>query len=320
MTVHPCLAPLVLVSLCGLGACGPNGRDAADAEIADTMADAPVEAPAATGVVDVVARDFAFDAPAEIPSGWTTFRMTNAGQQEHFLYLYRLPDGMTYERFLEEAMVPFGNVWNAYAAGEIDRSEAEARFGSELPAWFFTDITPSGGPALTEPGVTAQATVELEPGTYVMECYVKTPDGRWHTELGMQRTLVVNDESTGASPPAADAELTLSNYALASSGPLASGRRTIAVRVEESPEGFMMHDINLFRLEGDASVDEIVAWMDWMDLEGFRAPAPGHSLGGVEHMAAGGTGYLTVDLVPGDYAWVSEGYGARGVAREFTVE
>ncbi|HUP01947.1 MAG TPA: hypothetical protein VM737_10560 [Gemmatimonadota bacterium] len=316
MSVPPYLTRLAaLVTVCGLAACGPGDRAAPDAAIPDTLVDSPAEA----GVVEVTARDFAFEAPAEIPSGWTTIRMRNAGQQEHFLYLYRLPEEVTYERFLEEFMVPFGNVWNAYAAGEIDRSEAEARFGSELPGWFLTEVTPSGGPALTEPGVTSQATVELEPGTYVMECYVKTPDGRWHTELGMQRRLVVTDDSTGAAPPAADAELTLSNYEIATSGGLSAGERTIAVHVEENPEGFMMHDVNLFRLDGDTSVGEIVAWMDWMDIGQFRAPAPGHSLGGVEHMAAGRTGYMTVDLAPGDYAWVSEGYGARGVVREFTV-
>jgi len=46
-------------------------------------------------VVEVTARDFAFDAPDQIPSGWTTFRMTNAGEQEHFLYIYRLPENKT---------------------------------------------------------------------------------------------------------------------------------------------------------------------------------------------------------------------------------
>ena len=60
--------------------------------------------------------------------------------------------------------------------------------------------------------------------------------------------------------------------------------------------------------------------MDWMDLEGFRAPAPGYSLGGVEHMRADQTGYMTVELQPGSYAWVSEGYGVQGMVRKFEVE
>ncbi|MFW6192567.1 MAG: hypothetical protein ACOC83_03685 [Gemmatimonadota bacterium] len=65
---------------------------------------------------------------------------------------------------------------------------------------------------------------------------------------------------------------------------------TVAVHVEEAPEGFMLHDVNLVRRDGDTTVDDVVAWMDWMDLE------------------------------PGSYAWVSEGYGPRGMVEEFTVE
>lgn len=297
-----CFAALLIVS--ALAACGPGERE-----------EMPTDA---AGSLEVTAQDFAFEAPAEIPSGWTTIRMTNAGAQEHFLYMYRLPDDVTYERYEQEVLVAFDTVWNAYAAGELDRPGTEAALGAALPAWFFS-VTPSGGPALTEPGETSQVTVQLERGTYVMECYVKTPDGRWHTLLGMARRLVVTDDSTGAAPPAADLQLTLSNYEIAGSGDLTAGEHTIAVNVQENPEGFMMHDLNLFRLDGETSVDEIVAWMDWMDLEMFRAPAPGYSVGGLEHMAAGRTGYITVDLTPGDYAWVSEGYGARGMVREFTV-
>lgn len=300
----------------GLAACGPADR----AEVEDAADRAAGAVSAGAGVVDVVAREFAFDAPDSIPSGWTTFRMENAGEQEHFLVLWRLPDGTSFEDYRVEVVDVFGRVWERYTAGEIDREGAGRALGEELPAWFFTGVTPSGGPALTEPGESAQATVRLVPGTYVMECYVKTPDGRFHSEVGMLRQLTVTDESTDASPPDADVRLTLSNYEIASSGELAAGTRTVAVDVQENPEGFLAHDINLFRLEAGADVQEIVDWMDWMDLEQFRAPAPGYSLGGMEHMTAGATGYLTVRLGPGRYAWVSEGYGAQGMVRTFDVE
>jgi hypothetical protein len=138
--------------------------------------------------------------------------------------------------------------------------------------------------------------------------------------LGMVHEVTVTAESNGAEPPEADAELTISNYEIAVSADLYSGRKTIAVHMQDTPDGMMAHDINLFRLHEETTVDEIVTWMDWMDLGGFRAPTPGHSLGGVEHLPAGGTGYMTVDLTPGRYAWVSEGYGAKGVALEFTIE
>lgn len=301
----------ILVALAVVG-CAPDGGDEASR--------AGAGSPSGPGTVHITATDFEFDAPEAIPSGWTTIRFENAGEQEHFVYLYRLPDDVTYTEFRTEAMGPFARVWNRYASGELSRSEAGEALGSEMPGWFFTGVTAAGGAALTEPGETSRTTVRLEPGTYVMECYVKTPKGTWHTERGMQTELTVTAESNGAAPPEADVEVTLSNYAVAAPDSVEAGERTFAVRVEESPEGFNAHDLNLFRLEGATSVDSVVAWMDWMDLDQFRAPAPGYSLGGVDQLAAGRTGYATVELTPGRYAWVSEGYGARGVVHEFTVE
>ena len=278
------------------------------------------ESASQNNVVEVIARDFVFEAPAEIPSGWTTFKLKNEGQQEHFLYIYRLPGNLTFEQFEEEAMGAFYRVWDEYTAGDLSPEEAGEKLGAEIPEWFFTEMVPSGGPALTEPGETSQATVKLEPGLHVIECYVKMPDGTWHTRMGMQQPLTVTTDSTGAQPPAADAELSISNYEITTEGELTSGTQTIAVHIQDNPEGFMLHDINLFRLNDTTDVQQIVTWMNWMDLEQFRAPAPGYSLGGVEHMGAGKTGYMTVNLTPGNYAWVSEGYGSQGVVSTFSVE
>ncbi len=168
MIARRLLPALGIVLAAGLAACQPADR----AEVEDAASEAAAEASSEAHVVEVIARDFAFDAPNQIRSGWTTFRMTNAGEQEHFLYIYRLPENKTYQQFQEEAMVPFFRVWEQYASGGIDRAEAEAGLGSEIPGGFFTELEPSGGPALTEPGETSQATLRLEPGTYVMECYV----------------------------------------------------------------------------------------------------------------------------------------------------
>lgn len=304
------LAPLVLLLASALAACQSSDREAGAGD----------DASAEPGVVDVAARDFEFDAPETLPSGWTTFRFTNLGEQEHFFYLYRLPDDVTFAQFRREAMGPFGRVWNDYASGKLTREEAGRAFASELPEWFFTDLVSSGGPALTEPGRTAQTTVRLEPGTYVVECYVKTPQGTWHTERGMLRELTVTEESTGQEPPNADVELTLSNYEIQTSGSFWAGEQVVAVHVTDTPAGLLPHDLNLFRLDPETMVEEIVAWMDWLDLEGYRAPAPGVSVGGVKNLMAGRTGYVTVDLAPGRYAWVSEGYGDRGMVEEFIVE
>jgi hypothetical protein len=246
--------------------------------------------------------------------------MKNIGAQEHFGLLWNLPDGKRLEDYGAEVGAVFASVWERYEAGEFDRDGAGQALGDLLPGWFFNDIVASGGPALTEPGEVSVTTVFLQPGVHVLECYVKTPEGVWHTMLGMVHEITVTEETNGASQPEADATLTLTNYQIAVSEDLSAGRKTIAVHVQDTPEGLMKHDINLFRLDDETSVEKLVEWMDWMDLGGFRAPTPGHSLGGVEHLPAGSIGYMTVDLQPGRYAWVSEGYGAHGVASEFVID
>lgn len=272
------------------------------------------------GVVEVTAKDFEFEAPREIPSGWTTFRLVNEGEQDHFLYLYRIPDDVSFEEYRGTVVKTFSKVYSRYDAGELTRAETEKALGEQIPEWFFTDVVPAGGVALTDAGGSAVATVRLEPGTYGMECYVKTPENTWHTDRGMLRKLTVTADSTGAEPPEADVEMTLSNYEIELQGELDAGEHTVAVHAADRPEGMLMHDVNLVRLDGGTSVDSVAAWMDWMELDQFRHPAPGTNLGGVEQMAPGRTGYMTVTLEPGRYAWVSEGYASEGMVREFTVE
>ena len=270
-------------------------------------------------VVEVMVREYSMALPSTIESGWTTFKLRNEGKQEHFAWIYRLPDGLSWERYVEEGDGTFDLIYAAYYRGDLTRTEAIQKMGAELPDFFQNGVVPSGGPAITEAGETSLTTVHLDPGTYGIECYVKMPDGEWHTNMGMQRELTVTAEANGAEPPQADVEMTLSEYDITLSDALEAGKHTIAVHVVDSPEVGLKYDVSLFRYADESELEEIVAWMDWWDVAQFRAPAPGYSLGGMENMAAGKTGYITVDLEPGNYAWVSEGYANRGMVETFVV-
>jgi len=61
--------------------------------------------------------------------------------------------------------------------------------------------------------------------------------------------------------------------------------------------------------------------MDWTQPGGLQTPAPAVFLGGLQEMPAGSTGYLTVTLEPGRYAWIAEipGTDANGFLKEFSV-
>ncbi|MGB5304203.1 MAG: hypothetical protein WBP17_13740, partial [Gemmatimonadota bacterium] len=80
------------------------------------------------------------------------------------------------------------------------------------------------------------------------------------------------------------------------------------------------NDVHVVRLDEGTDLDEVIAWMDWMNVDGLRAPSPATFLGGVHEMPAGYTAFFTVDLEPGRYAWIAESGAARGMVEEFTVE
>lgn len=294
-----------------------SGEAPADPPAADRAGDAPA---AATGsVIDIVTTDYAFTAPPRFPSGWVTLRLRNDAEQPHFVTLYRLPEGKDFADYSREVVGPFAGLYKRYRAGELDQATFFADLTAALPDWF--PLATGSGVALTSPGQTAQTTVFLEPGDYVMECYVRAPDpdgDTFHNQLGMLRPLIVMDQPSGASAPAADLSMTLSNYEITVDGDLAAGEHTVAVETIEAPEGLLGHDVNLVRLAPETDLELVAAWMSW--VEALQPPAPAEFLGGVEWLDPGNTAYFTFTLVPGRYAWISEGYGAQGMVKEFVVQ
>ena len=304
-------SPLPLLLLLACAACGRE-RPAADAS-------------AAPGVVDVIAVERTFTAPDTVPAGWTTFRFSNGSDMTHFAAVERLPEGIGVAEQQAEVAPIFQQGMDLLSAGKGD--EALAKFG-ELPAWF-GDVVFTGGPGLTAPGHVSEVTVRLEPGTYMLECYVKT-DGVFHsynpdsTAYGMVHQITVTGPATSVPEPAADLTLTLSSArGIEVSGEPVVGRQTVAVHFDDQTvhENFVGHDVHLVRLSDDTDLDALGAWMDWTRPAGLQTPAPAEFLGGLEEMPAGSTGYITVTLEPGRYAWIAEvpDAEAKGMLKAFTV-
>jgi hypothetical protein len=303
-----------LLTIPALAACaGDETAQTGQSESAGTAA-ATVSPP----VIEVAARDFAFEAPAEIASGWTTLRFRNLGAQEHFMSFSRLPDGKTLDDYITEvAAGAFGAAMEPYYEGEVELASALETLGNLIPDWF-GQMSFAGGPGLLAPGLAEDVTVNLEPGNYVLECYVKTPDGMFHSALGMIAGLAVTSAGTGADEPQADFDVTLANYVIEAPDRVAAGPHKVRVRVIQDPEGMLKHDVHLLRVTEETDLAVVVPWMSWID--GFKAPAPATFVGGMEQLEAGNAGYLGVDLEPGSYAWISEAYADRGMVKEFVVE
>ena len=295
-----------------LAGCGPAENDAP-----------PVDGTADVGVVEVVARDLTLVAPDTVPPGWTTFRFVNTSPMAHFAIVQRLPEGRDVTSHQSEIAPVFQRGFDRLAAG--DTEGAMAAFGA-LPSWF-ADVVFMGGPGMTSPGRTSEASVRLEPGTYLLECYVKT-DGRFHSYnpegMGMVHQFVVTGAPNGATEPAADVRLSIaSDQGIRMDGTVGAGPRTVAVDFVDNVahENFVGHDVHVVRLADGVTAEEVETWMDWTRPGGLETPAPAVFLGGLNEMPGGSTGYFTVEFEPGRYAWVAEvpGASAKGMLVPFEV-
>lgn len=257
-------------------------------------------------VVEITARDYSFHGlPDTLQAGWTTFRLVNEGMEPHFFLLDDPPEGIGLQEFAAEVGPAFNKAWYQLRDGEINKQQAGQLLADNLPQWYF-ETRQVGGTGMINSGMTAQTTFFLEPGHYIIECYVKSPEGEFHVSLGMADEFTVAGDSTGAGPPEADYEVTLTNSEIAESGTLAAGEQTIAVHFEEHPELGLGNDLHLARLTEDTDMESLRLWMDWMEIEGLMPPAPAEFIGGTQEMPVGNTAYFTVTLEPGDYAWLVE--------------
>lgn len=270
-------------------------------------------------VVEVTAVDYAFAAPGSIPSGWTTFRFANQGDELHVFDLLRLPNGKTYRDLQREYLRPGDSILQARYEGNLEQSETIQKLEQLEPQWMEA-MGVGNGVGLTSPGHTAETTVQLEPGIYYMKCFTFTSDAKIHWSLGMRRSLVVTESVSERSPPNADVHVDVSNYTIEMKEDVEEGHKTFALRfgdrsaVGEPP----YQDLHLVRLEGQTTVKEVAEWVATMPP--FQTPAPAPFLGGAHAAPPGQTAYVTADLKPGRYAWISAATPEKGMQKTFTVE
>jgi uncharacterized cupredoxin-like copper-binding protein len=281
---------VTLAMLAGLAlvACRSDKPPAAAAGAPDTAAVASTAPPAVT----IVTTDYAFDAPAELPAGLTTFRLVNRGPALHHVQLVKLGDGKTVDDFM-----------------------AALKAGGPPPKW----ISMEGGPNPSELGDTSITTVTLEPGNYAMVCFVPGPDGIPHLAKGMVRPLTVT-AGTGATAaePEADVVMKLVDYDFELSKPISAGRHTI--RIDNA--GPQEHEVVIVKLDAGKEPMDFAKWGEKM-----VGKPPGTLHGGVSGIMPGDKAFVEVDLAPGEYGLLcfvpdskdGKGHYDHGMAKKVTV-
>ena len=284
----------------------------------------------------------------EVASGWTTVTFDNQTDHTHFAYLARLPrDAIAaadaegadlLDFYVEHVTRPFqwfmDTIDPEREPDPDDLSDKYTNLDEEVifPDWY-GNVLPSGGAGFTSGDTTSTTTVELEPGEYIVECYVKTDDGEFHSYVGMIDLLTVTDDQSDASEPEATLALSLSTAGIDAEETVQPGQHTVAVRIEEQQiyEHLLGHDVHLIRFDGPADVADVNDWMNWMNPDGLVSDGtePSTFLGGVQtivtpELLKGGdaeTAYVHVVLNPGAYAWVSEvpDSAEKGLLKPFVV-
>ncbi len=246
-------------------------------------------------VVDVAASEYAFRSPDTIASGLTTFRLRQEGRVRssaklspagrdslalhegdptdglHMLWVVRLDSGKT--------------AADLYAAERADVTTPWAHV--------------IGGPGFAFPPQSTNATMLLEPGNYVLACYVgaaRENRRRYHLLKGMFRALTVVPSSTPAAPmPDPDVVATFgAGDSVHFSRPITkAGSWKILVRNATGRRGVF----GIKRLLAGHSAAESAAWR-----RSNGKPPVSEPWGGLAGVAAGDSMLTTIDFIPGTYA------------------
>lgn len=276
---------LVFVSLIALTLIGPGSG--LPEGVTDALPNVPVSLPGQ--VVDVSAGEFFFKAPDTIPEGLTTFRLRQVGlvverlaagakgrdmvadkgdntRGVHMLWVVRLGPGKT-----------MADLYKAAQTGERTTGWAKHL----------------GGPSFALPPNTSNATLDLEPGNYVLVCYIgsaRADKARYHFLNGMSRPLtVVRSTKPHAPAPRPDVVARITGQGTVQlSRPIATGRRVI--RVENTTD--KDYEFKFQRMLPGVTGKEFLLQ---------SADTPGLPWGGLGSVPPKAVVTTTIDFEPGDY-------------------
>lgn len=257
--------------------------------------------------VTIVSRGMNFELPKKIKSGWQKLTYENRSGDTHFFVLEKLPAGKHLADSEKEVVPVFVDAMNLINKGKTEQGFKKFE---ELPEWFF-NMKFLGGIGLVSPGKTAQTTLNLKPGHYLLECYVKMPDGTFHSAMGMLEEIEVLPAKTNLKEPGAENIINISaegGIVLENNPGLGSQSFKVNFIDQKTYGNFVGHDINLVRYESENDLKVLNDWMNWVGVSSFISPSPENIefLGGAQEMPEGSVAYFTVDLIPGKYALIAE--------------
>ncbi|MBI3611488.1 MAG: hypothetical protein HY204_12415 [Nitrospirae bacterium] len=263
----------------------------------------PVEAASKAVIQEVTFETvgMSFKGPESVPAGLTLIQIVNKGTDLHHVQLIRLTDGKTAEDFAATVKTaPFNPMGPAAA-----------------PAW----VKFAGGPNGVIPGESSTAIINLEPGNYVMICFIPDSKGVPHITSGMVKALKVTGTADSKAPePAAAINITAMDFNFAIDKPIAAGTQTIRF----ANAGTQPHEVLVVLLPPDKTIKDFAAAFE----PGHSGTPPGKPIGGMTGIDKGGHGIFTAKFEPGHYGLIcffmdgtkKAPHFALGMTHEFTVK
>lgn len=183
----------------------------------------------------------------------------------------------------------------------FDQAEAAERQDTTGAA-FIKLVTPYGGANPVPSGKTQLVVNRLPEGSYVMACFIPSPDGQFHSRKGMFQPLTVKGTAPKAPEPRTVGEVILKDFSFELPPTFTSGRGIFKV----TNRGPQPHELGLAKLaEGKTLAD----FQDFLQQAGkalasgtpLPGPPPFEDSGGIGPMASGTSGFVFLNLEPGNY-------------------
>lgn len=241
----------------------------------------------------------------------------------HELGLAKIPDNKNLSDYMNEIMTVWELILVQLQNGEIEASQIGEQVSGMLPDWN-AEVRYVKSRGLVSQGHQTQNIMYLEPGNYLIECWLKDAEGRIHISNGMIRQLTVTNDENDSFIPEPDYNISLTRDGIVADEPLSSGEHLISVDFEQDENGQIIYgDVHLIQVDSNTILETVANWMNWGNINGLRAPAPAKFLGGVdiyENLSNREKSYFSVDIQPGTYAWIVNAPAEQQDWKEFTVE
>jgi hypothetical protein len=277
-------APALLIAgalLAGavLASCGDDSGSGAVTTGGGAGTTSPGASPG-TGIT-VVATEYKFAVTGTATGGFLRVTFQNDGKEPHILVPFKLKPGKT-----------SADALTLLSAQQPDPEQIAAVFDGDPSTAFY------GTPGLLAPGDSETTIADFSPGSYVLACFIPSPDGTPHFAMGMLADLAVGEGNTPA--PTTQGTFEITDKSITAPPGARSGTYAVKNGGSTSSDFNVVGPTDAQLSDVDAAVNGYFGSIGTGETKTFALPAP-LVAGFSETMPVGSTGYIVLDLKAGRY-------------------